>query len=288
VRLTPNQLEEIYCNQKFITSDKFIVAALGKKFNFTKRDYIFRPGRYRGKVIFPIWAKPWKYIGKSLVVGASDYQTDFKEIVYLKRFKVRKIYGTNTINIKNVSESVPLGLTSNSNESRAHVVFGNTEHLNIANSLSPLREEFDGSIYVNFSVENNSRVRGELISILKNLKDVKYDEFSISDNSRISYLDKLRKYSLVPCPEGNGIDTHRLWETLYMGGTPVIIRSDYLPKSLNFLPVIQLNNWNEISDRSLMESYWSKIKDTNYNFSYLDSSFWISRFEHETLKSEQK
>jgi hypothetical protein len=284
VRLTPDQLEAVYRNQSFISSDKFIAAATNKSFNFIKRDFIFRPGRYLGKPIFPIWANPFKYRNKSIVVGASDFSTDFREIVLLKRFKVENIFGTNTLNIQNVSESIPLGLTNNTRESKAHEIFGNIEHFNIANRLSPLREEFDGSIYVNFSVGNNSKVRTNLINILNDINGVKYDEFSMTDNSRINYLDNLRKYSLVPCPEGNGIDTHRLWETLYMGGTPVIIRSSYLPNILNDLPVIQIRSWDEISDKKLMESFWYKFKTTEYDFFVLNSNYWISKFESKSRK----
>jgi hypothetical protein len=274
---TPEELSKIYQKDDFISSDKFLAASRKEDFNFIKRDFICRPGRYRGTVVYPIWTNPFKYVNKPIVVGASDFSTGFNEIAFLKRFKVRAIFGTNTLNIKNISESIPLGLTNNTRESIAHEVFGDTNHLNIANSLSAIREEFDASIYVNFSVENNSRIRKNLIKILKNLKGVTYDEFSISSKSRISYLNNLRKFSLVPCPEGNGIDTHRLWETLYMGGTPIIIRNNFLPSALDFLPVIQLNSWDEISNIDLLESTWNSFREKLYDFTCLTSSFWISR-----------
>lgn len=276
MKFTPEELSKIYQNDDFISSDKFLAASGKKGFNFIKRDFIFRPGRYRGTVVYPIWTNPLKYVHKPIVVGASDLSTGFNEIVILKKFKVSAIFGTNTLNIKNISESIPLGLTNNTRESIAHEVFGDTSHLNIANSLSALREEFDASFYVNFSVGNNPRIRSKLIKILKNVKGVNYDEFSISSKSRINYLNNLRKFSLVPCPEGNGVDTHRLWETLYMGGTPIIIRNNFLPSILDFLPVIQLNSWDEISNIDLLESIWYSFREKLYDFTCLSSSFWIS------------
>ena len=37
----------------------------------------------------------------------------------------------------------------------------------------------------------------------------------------VGYLDSLIRYKYVLCPEGNGIDTHRFWETIYAGSIPV-------------------------------------------------------------------
>lgn len=39
------------------------------------------------------------------------------------------------------------------------------------------------------------------------------------------YQEILALYKFVLCPRGNGIDTHRFWETLYKGNLPVIMDS---------------------------------------------------------------
>lgn len=283
MRLEPYDLDLIVQSDNLITSDKFLAGALTNNYNFIKRDFIFRPGRYRGKIVYPIWANPIKYIHTPLVVGASDLATGFEEIQSLKRLRIGSIFGTNLLNIPNISTSIPLGLTNNTEESDAHKIFGNVEHLLHANKMSSLREKFDGSIYVNFSIENNFKVRKKLIDILKNLKNVHFDEYNMSSLARINYLDKLRSYSLVPCPEGNGIDTHRLWETLYMGGTPVVIRNNFLPKVLDELPVIQLNSWEELTDTNILESFWYKFQKTKFDFTPLKSSFWVKQFINNSM-----
>ena len=286
MRLGANDLDSILQSDELITSDKFRDGALRGNFNFIKRDFIYRPGRYRGEIVYPIWANPFRYMHRPLVVGASDFKTGFAEIRNLKRIKVGPIFGTNLLNIPNISSSIPIGLTNNTEESDAHTVFGDPSHLLHANQISALREEFDGSIYVNFSINNNFSVRKKLIHILEDLNNVYFDEFNISGSSRISYLNNLRNYSLVPCPEGNGIDTHRLWETLYMGGTPVIIRNNYLPRILEDLPVIQLNKWEELRDINLLESYWDKFQNTKFNFDCLRSSFWIAKLNSQSMNGE--
>ena len=39
------------------------------------------------------------------------------------------------------------------------------------------------------------------------------------------YLNELSKYRFCLCLRGNGIDTHRFWESLYLGVIPVILNN---------------------------------------------------------------
>ena len=86
----------------------------------------------------------------------------------------------------------------------------------------------------------------------------------------------LRKIPFVICPEGNGVDTHRLWETLYMGGVPVIKRNVFFNEILEDLPVVVLNDWIELNDDENMHSEWEKINEKKWNFSKLRLSHWKS------------
>lgn len=37
-----------------------------------------------------------------------------------------------------------------------------------------------------------------------------------------TYLKEIRRHEFILCPQGNGVDTHRLWETWYLGRIPVL------------------------------------------------------------------
>jgi hypothetical protein len=54
-------------------------------------------------------------------------------------------------------------------------------------------------------------------------------------------------YRYIACPRGNGVDTHRFWETLYRGSLPVVIEDSW---SLNMhslgVPMIRTPSWNPI------------------------------------------
>jgi hypothetical protein len=280
VRENFSVLQEIMDDDDFITSDKFLARA-GFGYKYQKRDFLFKPGRWRSRLTFPLWMHPLKYLGQTLVVGHSDFSTGTREIQMLQGLGIRRIYGSNTLNWKNFSHSVPLGLTNDCDDSPIHRIFGNTKHLKIANQSSSPIQDYDATIYINFTASNNSTVRNRLLSIVKDNKFVKYSHFEISDSSRISYLADLRNYSLVPCPEGNGIDTHRLWETLYMGGTPVITKSRFLPLVIQDLPVIQLNSWKELNESALMEERWYEAQKKSDKFGQLRASFWIRKFKGE-------
>lgn len=73
-----------------------------------------------------------------------------------------------------------------------------------------------------------------------------FQEFDVREE-RISlkeYSKALHSHTYILCPEGNGVDTHRLWESLYAGAIPVVLRNTW-SKSLIELgfPIIQIESW---------------------------------------------
>lgn len=54
-----------------------------------------------------------------------------------------------------------------------------------------------------------------------------------------------RKYSFVAAVRGNGVDTHRLWEALYRGLTPIIVQDKWWSSLEHLFPqVIPISSWN--------------------------------------------
>ena len=80
----------------------------------------------------------------------------------------------------------------------------------------------------------------------------------------------------VACPEGNGIDTHRLWEALYLRTIPIVEKnkiSDFFIKAK--LPVMILNKWSDLSklnENDLQKIYLSKKK--LFKNKYLFQKYW--------------
>ena len=71
-------------------------------------------------------------------------------------------------------------------------------------------------ILFGFNITNQKR-----IEIKKKLKKIDIADETIGWNSYF-YRRILLRYMYVVCPEGNGIDTHRLWEALYLRTIPIM------------------------------------------------------------------
>jgi hypothetical protein len=60
------------------------------------------------------------------------------------------------------------------------------------------------------------------------------------------YNEVANSYSLIAAIRGNGIDTHRLWESLYRGLTPIVMRDEWWKSLEEVYPqVITICEWSE-------------------------------------------
>jgi hypothetical protein len=100
--------------------------------------------------------------------------------------------------------------------------------------------------YFFFSL-NTHPSRIECYNILKN-KLIWNDK-----KDKENYFIELKKHKYAICPRGNGIDTHRLWECLYLDVIPIVISSDYI--NIDNLPIIVLNNWNNFDKETISNEF---------------------------------
>ena len=131
-----------------------------------------------------------------------------------------------------------------------------------------------------FHIENNRDVRKKAHEILSSLSTTDY----YRNNSR-KYRKKLSNYQFVACPEGNGIDTHRVWEALYLNVIPIIVE-----KNGNFLfqnlPVLKLNKWEDLANYS--ETDLSLIYQKNQNKFKHIKYIWIDYWKKHINKKFNK
>jgi hypothetical protein len=243
---------------------------------YTHRDFLYRQGDWRGIYQDRLVKNRQLFKNKVIVVGHSDWATNWYQSLIFKQLGAHSLYGINVVPSNNFSFTLPLGLTNDCDDSVIHRILGNENHFISAHEHTMPLRKFDGSIYANFTVENFSRERKPLMELLRSLPNTKFEKVEMTNSGRITYLSNLRKNSLVPCPRGNGVDTHRLWETLYMGGTPVILRNKMMEILLRGLPVIFINSWIELKDLNRMEQLWVECLEMN-EFDKLKVSFWLEK-----------
>ncbi len=68
------------------------------------------------------------------------------------------------------------------------------------------------------------------------------------------YFRLLKDYKFVFACEGNGFDTHRLWEILYKNAFPIVLRSDW-SDSLSWLnlPIMSIDKIEDVTESNLRE-----------------------------------
>ena len=95
-------------------------------------------------------------------------------------------------------------------------------------------------VYCNFKVVNNIPKRQHCMDVFKNDPRVVVR----TETEFLPYLDDLCRSKFVLCPEGDGIDTHRVYEALLCGATPVVLRNS-LSHLYERLPVCIVESWND-------------------------------------------
>jgi len=261
-----------------ISTDKyFAVCTENDGLEYLKRDFLFTSGFFRGDWQYGVLKYRKAYRGKVLVLGHSDIATQKASLRILKILGLKFVLGVNTLPLTGISESIPLGVTNYCDDTPVHRIIGNPEHFYSADSTSAFRSKFFPELYVNFSTANNTRARSRVLSELSKLDKrfkVNFETPEFTPKKRIQYLRNLRSSAMTVCPEGNGADTHRLWETLYMGGVPIILSNPLILNLVSDLPVIVLKNWSELHDVNRLESQWESIQARAWDFKKINSSYW--------------
>jgi hypothetical protein len=107
------------------------------------------------------------------------------------------------------------------------------------------------SVFFNFSIWTN---RAERTACFETLKDkIPWQE---SRDFR-TYLQDLATYKYAISPPGNGIDCHRIWECIYLGVIPIVLRSTFTERLNRVFPCILLDKWEDFNENSLLQMYLS-------------------------------
>jgi len=170
-------------------------------------------------------------------------------------------------------------LTNPSNESELHRIFGNQDHLEAAYNSIARSSSFKGEVYTNFTIHTNPRERTFLKTLVSHHPNFIVEDSDMSDLGRIRFLGRLRSSDFVLCPEGNGVDTHRLWETLYMGGFPIIRRNPAITSLVRDLPVLEIDSWKQVFNLDFLEETWNRFTDEAWEFDKLRCSYWLAQID---------
>jgi hypothetical protein len=90
-----------------------------------------------------------------------------------------------------------------------------------------------------------------------------------------NYIDNVYNHEFVICPDGNGIDTVRLWESLYMNTIPIVKRS-INTSFYEDLPICFIEDWDEITE-SFLKTQLFLIKTKKWDLEKLTFNYWKTK-----------
>lgn len=143
-------------------------------------------------------------------------------------------------------------------------------------------------VYVNFTsgTSNNAfykpfkGIRYECRKQLtKNGFEVSQSVPQLTKNGFEQYISDLSGYKFSASPPGKGIDTHRAWESLLVGTIPIMITSP-LDVMFEDLPVVIVDDYENINDEFLNKKYEELKSRENYNFEKLYRGYWIDEIKN--------
>lgn len=171
----------------------------------------------------------------TLVTHNSDRHFDQQIFDSLSQY-VNRIYAINCTIENNIITKIPLGFSDRSLPflEKSQSSFSNKENL----------------VYLNFTKGNHSD-RLECFNYFSNRKWVTTDD---SDLSFLNFYDRLKSSKYCISPRGVGIDTHRIYESIFLDTIPIVKSSELNSLYKNF-PILIVDDWSEITEDFLTAEY---------------------------------
>jgi len=133
----------------------------------------------------------------------------------------------------------------------------------------------DGLAYLCCRIKTNVNKRKPLYDMFRDKPWVKV-EGGEKDVKPSQYLSSIRNHVFVFCPEGNGVDTHRFWETLYLGSYPIVIRTQHTSFWEKDFPVCYVNEWEDVTEDFLLQEK-ERLDKMVWDRSKLNFGYWKSK-----------
>lgn len=139
------------------------------------------------------------------------------------------------------------------------------------------KKNFKRMLYVNHNIKTNPKERQKPYDLFSGKPWATVNTGSNGQGYE-NYLENIYNHPFVICPQGNGIDTHRTWECLYMNTIPIEKRN-INNQFYTDLPILFVDNWEEITERFLHDSFM-RMTSMEWNLKKLTFEYWQNEIEH--------
>jgi len=200
-----------------------------------------------------------------LVTGYSDHSIGREELDILEQ-PTLKAWFANNIDIRHPKlHAVPLGPPGEVD----FEIQGNTKTIyEVAQSPKIIKN----IAYMNFRIETYPLERQQVYDMFSDKSWVTKGEMNLEVDGHKQYLKDIQSHKFCICPRGNGFDTHRLLEALYLGTIPVVKKCISMEQFYDF-PCLFIDDWDQVTEEFLQEKY-EEIINHDYNIDKLYVSYW--------------
>ena len=257
------------CNLNYFQINHLSSLHNGKSIFFCKTDFLLTDFDYISKLNNEV----------ILISGNSDYPITDK-LVNSAPKNIIKWFTQNALSNNNILEPIPIGLENKIESIRKGHGICYYDRVCIKEKLLSrnINQIPTKYIYCNFNVNTNIPHRGHIKIFCEH---VDYIDVDICNLSLYNFFNILLEYKMVLCPSGNGVDTHRLWETLYSKRVPITVKvgNFKIYELYEKLPIIILDDISQINNRSYInECYNIQIKK-GFDNNILRSKYWIDKIK---------
>lgn len=240
---------------------------------------------------FNIFLKKLINVDKVIVIIIeSDVVNINKE--WLNNEKINKIYTWNKPFENEKIKCIPIGLNYNRqydiinywiNKNDIKDIQNNKTKLlcmNCSLSTSPER------VKLNEIVKNKWGTFCDILPFVPNIRQY-FIPSHIEGKIRINVTnpkcyDDWKPYKFILSPQGAGLDCHRTWEAIICGIIP-IVKSSSIDELFQDLPVIIVNDWNDINENMLNYKYteiMNKWNNNEYNIDKIMLKYWTDLIDN--------
>lgn len=153
--------------------------------------------------------------------------------------------------------------------------FLNHGRINNLKKVANLKIRKYNKILSSHNIKTNKKIRENLEIFIEGNENIVNQRF----DKHLDYLKNLTKYKFILCPEGNGLDTHRIWESILTNTVPIVIKNEF---TLNLkkigVPLLLINDWTDLKifNESKIEESYNLFKDLKFS-QFVEIKFWTDQ-----------
>lgn len=258
----------IFCENYYDHNNKKITVKILDEFELDSGNIVFCKTDYI-TVLFDVLKDEEDISNIKLITHQSDYDIN-ERLFNLKPKCISKWYAQNVNYVHDDLIPIPIGL----GDDYFSYYSLTSSHFNNTKKTTPKKK----LLYINHRNSTYPQSRTWIYDYFKTNDWCTVDQPNLSLDQ---YKNQLDNHEFILCPRGNGIDTHRLWESLYHGIIPIVENHIHY-SCLKDLPVLIVESFKEIDKNFLLQKKEEILKKT-FIMDKLKISWWINFIRENNL-----